>query len=312
MRSSISLIFVAAAATSLTLVSANPEPTQMAGMVRRHRHHEIAQRGVVEELNESHLEKRQTYHGSATYYNVQTGNAGACGSYLSSSDYVVALAQPLWGNLNVKSPLCGHTITISANGKSTQATIMDACPTGGGNCGGPDLDMSQSLFEFFNPIGVGKFGITWSLGGGGGGSSHGSSGGSGSGSDDNDDEDDAASSKAAAAAASKSREAASRSSVAASKSSVSAASASRSSASVASVASKSSASHYSVTKAAAQSSASVASVASSKSKASKVAAAKASKAAAKEWAADQKKAKNVENFGKIVDGMSKMVQAAHN
>lgn len=84
----------------------------------------------------------------------------ACGSYLSSSDYVVALAQPLWGNLNVKSPLCGHTITISANGKSTQATIMDACPTGGGNCGGPDLDMSQSLFEFFNPIGVGKFGIT--------------------------------------------------------------------------------------------------------------------------------------------------------
>ena len=76
MRSSISLIFVAAAATSLTLVSANPEPTQMAGMVRRHRHHEIAQRGVVEELNESHLEKRQTYHGSATYYNVQTGNAG--------------------------------------------------------------------------------------------------------------------------------------------------------------------------------------------------------------------------------------------
>jgi len=38
---------------------------------------------------------------------------------------------------------------------------MDACPTGGGNCGGPDLDMSQSLFEFFNPIGVGKFSITW-------------------------------------------------------------------------------------------------------------------------------------------------------
>lgn len=75
MRSSITLAFVGLAA--LVSASTSPEPTPMAGsMIRRHRHHEIAERGVVEELTESHLVKRQSYQGSATYYEVQTGNAG--------------------------------------------------------------------------------------------------------------------------------------------------------------------------------------------------------------------------------------------
>ncbi|EPQ32306.1 uncharacterized protein PFL1_00502 [Pseudozyma flocculosa PF-1] len=115
-----------------------------------------------------HLVKR-AYNGDATWYDVETGNAGACGQMLKESDFVVAINQPQYGSLNQKSSWCGKTITISANGKSTQARVADACPTGGGNCGFGSLDMSKSLFQFFNPLGVGKFSITWTEGGGGGG-----------------------------------------------------------------------------------------------------------------------------------------------
>lgn len=90
----------------------------------------------------------------------------ACGQHLKNDDYVVALAQPGWGNLNQRFSGCGSTITISANGKSHSARIMDACPTGGGNCGSAcDLDMSPALFSYFADQGVGKMPISWSYGG---------------------------------------------------------------------------------------------------------------------------------------------------
>ena len=75
--------------------------------------------------------------------------------------------------------LCGKTVTVTANGKTTQATIKDLvsvlctwisfrptlyllqCPEGGGNCHWGDMDMSPGLFTFFNPLTVGKFEIQW-------------------------------------------------------------------------------------------------------------------------------------------------------
>jgi hypothetical protein len=57
--------------------------------------------------------------------------------------------------------MCHKTINIRANGKSTQARVMDECPEGGGNCHYGDLDLSPSLFQFFNSLDVGKFPIEW-------------------------------------------------------------------------------------------------------------------------------------------------------
>lgn len=99
---------------------------------------------------------RRSFSGMATYYFTQTGNAGSCGDYLSDSDYTVAVNS---GQYN--QDMCNKKINIWANGKSTQATVKDQCPEGGGNCHYGDLDLSPSLFEFFYPTGVGKFSMEW-------------------------------------------------------------------------------------------------------------------------------------------------------
>jgi hypothetical protein len=79
------------------------------------------------------------------------------------------------------SPFCGKSITITCNGKSTSATIVDkvnflchpiyqllalslpsqcpGCPPGG-------LDLTQGLFEFFASVGTGVITGDWNVGGG--------------------------------------------------------------------------------------------------------------------------------------------------
>lgn len=78
---------------------------------------------------------------------------------LNANDFTVALNEVQYGNLNSVSSYCDKTITISNGVKSTQAKITDACPTGE-QCHYGALDMSKSLFEFFNPTSVGVFPIT--------------------------------------------------------------------------------------------------------------------------------------------------------
>jgi hypothetical protein len=86
-----------------------------------------------------------------------------------------------FGNTAGNSPFCGKQITITCNGKTTQATIQDqvnflchpiyqilvlslplqcpGCPPGG-------LDMTEGLFEFFASTSVGVLTGDWSVGGG--------------------------------------------------------------------------------------------------------------------------------------------------
>jgi hypothetical protein len=99
---------------------------------------------------------RRSFSGMATYYYTQTGNAGSCGDYLNDGEYTVAVNS---GQYN--QDMCNKKITIWANGKSVQATVKDECPEGGGNCHYGDLDLSPGLFEFFNPLSVGKFSMDW-------------------------------------------------------------------------------------------------------------------------------------------------------
>ncbi|KAL5507786.1 hypothetical protein ACEPAH_5404 [Sanghuangporus vaninii] len=85
-----------------------------------------------------------------TYY--KTG-LGACGSYSSDSDYIVALNSAQFGN----GEHCYKTINVWYNNKQTQATIVDECP----GCPEGGLDFSPGLFEFFSDLGTGVLYGTW-------------------------------------------------------------------------------------------------------------------------------------------------------
>ncbi|SPC65284.1 uncharacterized protein UHOD_00393 [Ustilago sp. UG-2017b] len=273
----------------------------------RRRHHN---KGPVDA--EQAIVKRATYSGMATWYDVGTGNAGACGQFLNPNDHVVALNQPMYGDLGQRSSWCGKTIIISNGKKTATARVEDACPTGGGNCFYGSLDMSVGLFTEFTSLGTGVFPITWWPAGEGGGNSGNNGGGNNNNNNNNnnnDDDDDGQAAAAAAAAAAKkkaqqaakqAKEEAKSQAAAASRSAAAAAAASSAAASRSAASSR--ASVYSVTKAAARASASV-SRAAAKSRAS----VRASKSAAAASATAATPTGNLNNFANLYDGLSKII-----
>jgi hypothetical protein len=104
---------------------------------------------------------RRGIQGFATWYYTQTGNAGACGAYLNDADFTVAMNQYQYEGS------CGKYVTITANGKTTQAKVVDLCPEGGGNCHYGDMDMSPGLFAYFADLGTGKMPMEWYFSDGG-------------------------------------------------------------------------------------------------------------------------------------------------
>ncbi|OSX64925.1 hypothetical protein POSPLADRAFT_1114052, partial [Postia placenta MAD-698-R-SB12] len=100
------------------------------------------------------LARRQSYSNARfTYYSV---GMGACGQESQPSDFIVALDTALYGD-GYPGPQCFKSITITANGKTTTATIMDECP----GCPSGGLDMSEGLFQFFADLSVGVLYGTW-------------------------------------------------------------------------------------------------------------------------------------------------------
>ncbi|KDQ19350.1 hypothetical protein BOTBODRAFT_51776 [Botryobasidium botryosum FD-172 SS1] len=96
-----------------------------------------------------------SYSGSATFYGA---GSGACGSVSSPDDYIVAISQAQYGASSAVSNYCYKTVTITHNGKTAQAKVVDDCE----GCGFGDLDMSKALFTFFESPDVGRFPIKWS------------------------------------------------------------------------------------------------------------------------------------------------------
>lgn len=97
------------------------------------------------------------YTGDMTYYDV---GLGSCGWTSSPSDSVVALSHLYMDNpANPNNnPLCGRTISISYGGKQTQAEVVDTCE----GCSIESIDMSDSLFEYFEDLSVGRVsGVEW-------------------------------------------------------------------------------------------------------------------------------------------------------
>lgn len=148
------------------------------------------------------LEKRGIFSGQATWYGWTPSSMGACGSKLPENGFYVALNHAQYGNMNQQSPMCNKKITITDGKKTTQATILDACPGDGSTCKWGALDMSKPLFNYFNDFGVGIFNMRWWVDGEGGSDSGSGSGGSNNDNDNSsksDSSDDEAAQRAAAA-----------------------------------------------------------------------------------------------------------------
>ncbi|KAK1229641.1 hypothetical protein PQX77_007276 [Marasmius sp. AFHP31] len=113
---------------------------------RRHGHHHSEVFG-----GRSNVPKRgESSSGQLTYYD--TG-LGACGWQSKPEDFIVALATPQYEG---KSH-CGKTITISHDGKTAEATVVDECPT----CNSGDLDASEALFKQFADTSTGVVHVEW-------------------------------------------------------------------------------------------------------------------------------------------------------
>lgn len=138
--------------TLVSLISLVTLPLVAAHSNRNSRHSDAAKR------SSNPLSKRD-FSGQFTYFN---DGMGACGQESSPSDFIVALNSAQYDG----GKYCGQTITITYQGKSCQATIVDECP----GCGYGGLDMSTGLFQFFAPESVGVLQGSWSFGSSGGGS----------------------------------------------------------------------------------------------------------------------------------------------
>ncbi|KAJ7219106.1 RlpA-like double-psi beta-barrel-protein domain-containing protein-containing protein [Mycena pura] len=83
---------------------------------------------------------------------------GACGQHNSDSDFIVALNQQTFG-FSYPSPYCNKKISMTYNGKTTTATIVDSCP----GCPVNGLDLTPGLFSFFADRSEGVIYGDWSF-----------------------------------------------------------------------------------------------------------------------------------------------------
>lgn len=107
------------------------------------------------------------YSGDLTMYNGY-GGYGACGTVLNDSDVFVALSKGVFGDStynaatgDATNPWCGATITVTANGKTVSAKVVDRCA---GCAGEYDVDGSPA---FYSALGLdasapGRSKCTWS------------------------------------------------------------------------------------------------------------------------------------------------------
>ncbi|KAI0535417.1 RlpA-like double-psi beta-barrel-protein domain-containing protein-containing protein [Xylaria digitata] len=100
--------------------------------------------------NNAIAERSQTFTGDITYY--QPG-LGACGETNSDSENVVAMSPSEYeGN-------CGKTITITKDGKTATAKVVDKCPS----CASGAIDVSSTVFQSLVDLSVGRTTVSWSF-----------------------------------------------------------------------------------------------------------------------------------------------------
>ncbi|KAI0812117.1 RlpA-like double-psi beta-barrel-protein domain-containing protein-containing protein [Xylaria sp. FL0064] len=94
--------------------------------------------------------RSQTFTGDITYY--QPG-LGACGETNTDAETVVALSPAQYDGA------CGKTITITKDGKTATAKVVDKCPS----CASGAIDVSSTVFKSLADMAVGRTTVTWSF-----------------------------------------------------------------------------------------------------------------------------------------------------
>ncbi|KAG6008698.1 hypothetical protein E4U21_004053 [Claviceps maximensis] len=101
-----------------------------------------------------------SHKGDLTYYAVGLGACGEDDSGKDNSANIVALSHLLMGTQSNGNPMCGKTVTIHGNGKSTTATVRDKCM----GCKMDDLDVSEKVYkELYGGLDTGRMPISWSF-----------------------------------------------------------------------------------------------------------------------------------------------------
>ncbi|KAI1405201.1 RlpA-like double-psi beta-barrel-protein domain-containing protein-containing protein [Hypoxylon fuscum] len=92
------------------------------------------------------------FDGDLTYY---TPGLGSCGQTNTESDKVVALAPAQF----TEAGICGKNITISLNGKTTTAMVVDKCM----GCSDDSIDVSPTVFTELTSLDTGRVKISWTF-----------------------------------------------------------------------------------------------------------------------------------------------------
>ena len=100
------------------------------------------------------------HSGDITYYTI---GLGACGEDDTGKDEeisIVALSHLLMGTESNGNPMCGKTIQIESNGRTTTAVVKDKCM----GCAMWDIDVSEKVFQdLWGGLGKGRGPATWSF-----------------------------------------------------------------------------------------------------------------------------------------------------
>ncbi|KAG6015873.1 hypothetical protein E4U43_004651 [Claviceps pusilla] len=100
------------------------------------------------------------HKGDLTYYAIGLGACGEDDSGKDNTANIVALSHLLMGSQSNGNPMCGKTVTIHGNGKSTSAVVRDKCM----GCKMEDLDVSEKVYkELYGSLDSGRMPITWSF-----------------------------------------------------------------------------------------------------------------------------------------------------
>ncbi|KAL7412180.1 hypothetical protein BDY24DRAFT_416366 [Mrakia frigida] len=149
---STSTAFTLLALASSTFASGHGQDSRRA----RHKGAAASKRNAAKTNN---LAKRES--GRMTYF-----GPGACGIVHQNSEWTVALNGEQLRSFGGGYPpaACGKQITITYGGKTATATVQDECPSQ--YCSWGQLDLSPSLFTFFEPESTGVFTAEWYFGAG--------------------------------------------------------------------------------------------------------------------------------------------------
>lgn len=101
-----------------------------------------------------------SFSGELTYYAVGMGACGEDDSGKDQTGNIVAISHLKMGTQSNGNPMCGQTITIYSNGKSTTATVRDKCM----GCAENDIDVSEKVYkELWGDLSTGRSECTWSF-----------------------------------------------------------------------------------------------------------------------------------------------------